>query len=59
MAMEKGLLLRCQPARGDLITVVPPLIITAEEIDRAVSILRDVIQQIQSSFTTRGLTVGR
>ena len=40
-ALERGVLLR---ARGDVIMLSPPLIITEREIDRVVDVLRDSVR---------------
>jgi beta-alanine--pyruvate transaminase len=43
-AFEKGLLIR---TTGDIIALSPPLIVTKKQIDEIVSVLRDVLSEVQ------------
>ena len=47
LAMDRGLLVRSSPTRNDLAVITPPLIVTAAEVDKALDILGDCLQELQ------------
>ncbi len=59
-AFEKGLMIYpaiggIEGVAGDAVIVAPPLVITREEIDRLLTILRDAIGEVQTELRSEGL----
>ncbi|MGB9920014.1 MAG: acetylornithine transaminase [Moorellales bacterium] len=51
---SRGLLINC--AAGSVLRLVPPLVVSRQDIDRALEILREVFSQVQGEYTSRDET---